>query len=342
MVASDHFKRYFEQIEAVKNYHQVKKERDQLAEENPKLKQRISELTETNDDLAKRLEGEVELRKRLDERLKSEAARAKRLESDVKKLAGRLESTLRELESLKAWKLEFAEGEKLTLEEAKEAFIQAHNDEVEKRSDERFKELKADYEARMPRLVQQRLLEILEKPRDDWPVEVANVIDTRARAIADGILLNRESWPPHFLKYYLQEVSTSVRRQLDQEFHRRVDEKSQEVAEKKLKILEDEAWPKWFSEKVKPQIDRSILQVLGRQWSFTCDKCGTRFDLTLAPADLAELLRDGWIDVECPNPGCKDHGLLGWPIWRHRMRIRIETLIAALMGEKQESGTGSG
>ena len=57
--------------------------------------------------------------------------------------------------------------------------------------------------------------------------------------------------------------------------------------------------------------------------------------MTLAPADLAELLRDGWIDVECPNPGCKDHGLLGWPIWRHRMRIRIETLIAALMGKSK-------
>ncbi len=273
---------------------------------------------------------EAERRNKLDETLKSEVARAKGLEANVKDLRGELESTTGELKSLKKYKVGFVDGKKLTLEETKEALIEAHNNEIEKRTGEKFQKLKSSYEARLPKLVHERLVQILNKP--NWPTEIVDVINIRARARADGILQNKREWPSWFMKLYLEEVSTRLSRELDDEFDRRVDTKSQEIAEGKLERLKNRAWPEWFSKNVKPVIDRDVFKALGGSWTgWRCDKCGAGFGFTLAEHDIGELLRNGWIEIACTDPNCIDYGWLGWRNSRHKIKITLERLIARSM-----------
>lgn len=333
MVASEKFKKYFEEIEALKNYDRVKKERNKLAEENSGLNDRISELEgnverQSNEinDLNSRLEGETKGREDVEKKLKSESKRAD-------DLGEKLKSTSEELNRLESYKVEFVDG-KLTFKETKEALIKAHNDEIEKRSNEKFQELKSDYEAKMPQLIYERLLEVLKKPL--WPVEIANAIGTKADEKAEGVLRNRGEWPGWFLKYYLEEVSVRVNRMLDDAFNARVDKGSQEIAVRKLEKLKSQAWPEWFSRNVKPAIDKNVFKALKGLWTgWTCDKCGTEFAFTLTEHNIGELLKNGEIEFPCPNSNCVDYGLLGWRSSRHRIKIPLESLIARLT-EKTE------
>lgn len=334
MVASEDFKKYFEEIDALKNYDRVKGERDELAEENSRLKGRISELEgnvekQSNkiNDLNSRLEGETEGRKDAEKKLKSETERAD-------DLGGKLKSTSEELNYLKSYKVKFVDGRGLTLEQTKEMLIEAHNDEIEKRTNEKFQELKSDYEAKMPQLVHEKLLDVLKKPH--WPIEITNVINTKAKARTDEILQDKRKWPGWFMKFYLEEVSTRLSRELDDEFNERVDKRSQEIAVRKVESLKTQAWPEWFSKNVKPVINENVFKALGGSWTgWRCDKCGTGFEFTLAEHNIGELLRNGRIEFLCPNSDCIDYGLLGLRSSRHKVRITLERLIARSM-EKTE------
>lgn len=262
-----------------------------------------------------------------EEKLKVETARVSSFETNVKDLEGKLESTAGELKSLKAYKVQFIDGKELTLAQTKSEFISVYTGEIKKRSEEKYQALKSDYNAKMPQLIGERLLEVLKKP--PWPVEIANIISTKTNEQTDGILRNRREWPGWFLKYYLNEVSTRLARELDDEFNERVNKKSQEIAVEKLEQLKGRAWPTWFSQNVKPAIDRSIFKALKGSWAgWRCDKCGTEFGFTLAERDIGELLKNGGIDFTCPNSDCIDYSWLGWRSSRHKIRITLERLIA--------------
>lgn len=334
MVASENFKKYFEEIDALKNYDRVKKERDELAKEKPKLKDRISGLEENVEKQSNEIDG---LNSRLKEEAKGRADAEKKLKSESKRaddLGGRLKLTSEELDCLKSYKVKFVDGKELTVEETKEALVEAHNDEIEKRTGEKFQELKSGYEAKMPQLIHERLIEVLKKPL--WPVEIANVISTKTKERVDGILRNRLEWPSWFWEYYHEEVSVRVNRALDEEFDRRVDERSQEIAMRKLEKLKSQAWPEWFSQNVRPEIDKNVFKALKGSWAgWACDKCGTKFELTLAEHDIAELLKNGRIELECPDLNCVDSGLLGLWSSRHKIKISMESLIVRL-AEKTE------
>lgn len=279
---------FTKELESLRNYDQVKKERDKLAERCSKLETRISEL-----------------------------------DKRVRDLIG-------ELASLKGFNVRFV-GKELTLEQAKVEFVRAYNDEIERRANEKFEVLKADFGNKMPKLVYNKLIEIVEKP--PWPKEIAGTIESEAGQMASEILINKERWPSWFRELYLKEVKAGVSAGLNSEFERRVEKGAAERAEVKLKQLTTVEWPNWLAKNVEPKLSElgakireNAFELLRGPWrSIRCDRCGTeQEELILTEQGIGDLLSLDYIEKECTNPNCKD-----LKIRKHRIRIFLRDLIAA-------------
>ena len=272
--------RHIQELEAIKNYPQVKQERAKLSQE-------------------------------------------------VEELKGSLDNALKEVSSLKGSKAKL-DGAEMTLEEARLDFIRAQDAEVEKRADNRFEELKADYESRMPQLVQQRLRDTLKKPW--WPEEIAKLVDTEARKKADATLHKKNSWPLWFKKLYEEEVEEKVRAELNQEFDARVETAAVPRAQRRLNELINTEWPAWYQAKHDPKIsdlenrvNDNVFQALRGPWVFTCNQCGTSYDSELTTEGIEELLRTGQVKAECVNPDCEDKGWFSSQ--RHTFYVSLRNLI---------------
>jgi hypothetical protein len=275
---------YTRELEALRDYDRIKKERDELAERCSKLETGISELNG-------------------------------------------------ELASLKGFKIEFV-GKELTLEQAKVEFVRAYNDEIERRANEKFEVLKADLENKMPKLVYNKLIEIVKKP--PWPKEIAGAIESKAGQMANEILRNKERWPDWFKEFYVNEVRAGVNAGLDAEFEQRVEEKATERAEKRLEELVNVEWPRWLKTHVKPKISeleskmrKDMIGVLKGPWcGVRCNECGTEIgEIELTENNIADLLCNLPVEFECANPNCR--GLLGR---KRKIRISLYDLIAAHVG----------
>ncbi|GAI32844.1 unnamed protein product, partial [marine sediment metagenome] len=212
----DEFKtmeKHVRELETLRHYPRVKQERDSLAMEVARLKEKITAL-----------ESEVSTKNGLSAQLSKRAA-------EINELAGKLAEAGRELTSLKDFKVKLSGGTELALDEIRAQFLNAEEDEIEKKVKERLRALKKDLQRRMPGLVHKRLIRLLESP--SWPPEIARVIDTTARQIADDILGTRDQWPDWFKNYYLDEVNALVNHRLSAEFETRV----QVEAEKQLELM---------------------------------------------------------------------------------------------------------
>ncbi|MCK4405627.1 MAG: hypothetical protein KAV43_03880 [Hadesarchaea archaeon] len=265
------------ELEALRNYDWVKKERDELAERCSKLETRVSELKG-------------------------------------------------ELASLKGFKIGFV-GKDLTLKQVRDEFLKAQELEIERRANEKFEVLKADLENKMPKLVYNKLIEIVEKP--PWPKEIAGAIESKAGQMASEILINKERWPGWFRELYLKEVKAGVSAGLDAEFERRVEGGATERAEKKLMQLTRVEWPKYVKPKLsdlEAKIRENVIRMLRGPWSgIKCDRCGTeQEEIELTEQNISDLLSTGYVEKECDNLDCRD-----WRIWKHRIRIFLRDLIAA-------------
>jgi len=202
--------------------------------------------------------------------------------------------------------------------------------EIEGRAGERFEVLKREYETKMPGLVYQRMLEILKaKAR---PAEIAAVVRAEAEKRVNGILYHSENWPYRFKEYYQKEVEAGVKSGLNSEFERKVEERAEARARQRLSQLVNAVWPVWFNENIEPRVseperkaNENILQLLRGPWTFTCDRCGTKFDDELTPFGIEGLLTKGLIQIECINPACEDRSLFFSR--RHRFKVSLHELI---------------
>lgn len=317
--------RYIHNLEALKYYPEVKHERDELADENAQLKVKCS-------GLEKEVEG-------LRAELSHEAARGQSAEEELgakvsltEKLEAKLEKASNELKALREFELKSTGGRNLTLEQARGEFLKAQESEIERRANEKYGALKADYEARMPKLVHEKLVEILKK--QPWPKEIAGAIESKAGQMASEILINKERWPDWFRELYLKEVKAGVSAGLDAEFERRVEGGATERAEKKLMQLTRVEWPKWYEANVKPKlsdleakIKENVIGLLRGPWrGIRCEKCGAELgQIELTEQGISDLFSIGHVEKECTNPDCRE-----WDrIRRHRIRISLYDLIAA-------------
>jgi DNA repair exonuclease SbcCD ATPase subunit len=279
-VIKDEFKtleKHIRELEALRHYPRVKKERDSLAMEVVQLKEKVAAL-----------ESEVSTKNGLSSQL------SKR-EAEINELAGKLAGAEKELASLRNFKVKLPDSTELTLDEMRAPFLHAEEDEIERRAKERLTALEKDMESRMPTLVHERLIQLLKCP--EWPPEIAEVIDSKARQIGDGILAARDRWPDWFKSYYLDEVNALVSQQLNTEFEKRV----QSEAEKRLELMKAGEWKEYASSKARAIASslKDLLKELQGTWRFSCDRCGCRLSIDLSPSDVGLLLGGETIDITC-------------------------------------------
>jgi len=255
----------------------------------------------------------------------------------VAALGTRLKSTSQELAVYKELKVRFVDGGQTSLDEARQDFLMAMDAEIERRSGERFEELKREYEGEMPQLVYQRLVDIVKGRL--WPQEIAAVVSTEAEKKVKWILYHSDNWPDRFKEYYRKEVEAGIKSGLDSEFGRRVEESAEVKARQRLGELVNTAWPAWFNKNVHPRIselegraNENALQLLKGPWTLTCDRCGTKSSTELTAFGVEELLRKGKVQVECDNPACQDRFFLSTS--RHRFGVSLYDLVEAYIGRE--------
>jgi hypothetical protein len=316
--------RYIGEIEALKNYPMVKQQRDQLVNENAELKDRVSGLEKEVNGLRAELGREVEGKKVAGEELKAEKALAEKLDAELGKVS-------KELGALKEFEFKSTSGRNLTLEQARIEFLKSQESEIKQIVDEKYGALKTNFEARMPELVYEKLIQTIGKP--PWPKEIAGAVEANAKEIADGILRDKERWPGWFKEHYLKEVRAGVSAGLDAEFARAVENGASERAEVKLKQLTTVEWPRWLETNVKPKlsdleakIKENVIGLLRSPWRIRCDRCGTeQEEIELTEHGISALLSTGYVEKECTNTDCRE-----WDrIRRHEIRISLQDLIAA-------------
>ncbi len=281
----DEFKtleKHVRELEALRHYPRVKKERDSLAMEVVQLKEKVAAL-----------ESEVSTKNGLSSQL------SKR-EAEINELTGKLAEAENELASLRDFKVRLPDDAELTLDEMRARFLHAEEGEIKRKVKERLLKLGKNIRRRMPDLVHKRLIQVLESP--SWPPEIVRVIDTTARQIADGIMGARDQWPDWFKSYYLEEVNLLLSQQLTAEFERRV----QAEAEKLLELIKAGKWEEYASSKVRVIASslKDLLKELQGTWWFTCDRCGRRLSIDLSLSDLGLLLGGETIDIACT--ACSD------------------------------------
>jgi len=299
--------KYIGDLEALKHYPEVKRQRDALAEENALLKDKVAGLEKEVVDVKAELARESERRKAAEDGLKVKASLAEKLRSELDKVS-------EELKVLKDFQLKSTGGRNLIMEQARGEFLKAQESEIERRVNEKYEGLRASQEAKMPKLVYEKLIETVKEP--PWPNEIASAIETRAKEIADEILRDKERWPSWFNELYLEEVRVGVSAGLDAEFERRVEDGATERAGK----LSD----------LGAKIKVNAIRALEGPWQgIKCDRCGAdQGAFKLTEDGISSMLTRGYIEPECINPHCED-----LPAFRrrrkHRIRISILDLIAA-------------
>jgi hypothetical protein len=319
---------YLHELKALKCYDDVKRQRDKLAEENALLKDRVVGLEKEVNGLRAELGREVEGKTVVEEELKAEKSSTEKLDAELGKASSEL-SKLREL------KIKSADGRSLTIEEARDEFIRARESEIEGRANQKFGMFKADLEAKMPKLIYDKLIETMGKP--PWPKDIASAIEAKAGEIADGILRNKESWPGWFKEHYPKEVRAGVNAGLDAQFVQRVEGEAGARAKKKLGELATVEWPNWYNANIKPKLSdleakikvNAIRALEGPLGGVKCDRCGAdQGAFKLTEDGISDMLTRGYVEPECINPHCED-----LPAFRrrrkHRIRISILDLIAA-------------
>lgn len=311
--------RYFQRLTELENYPELKHERDELKEENLGLEERVSQLEGKIMDQAGEIDG---LKATLGEELKRRKGAEEKLEFEtdrVKELRTEIENLKKEIGSLRLYKLRFTNDKELTLEQAKAEFIEAQEEEIKNRTNERFLELKSDYEARMPKLVRERLIELLSKsPRPNY---IEGVIGAEAKKMSDAILYHSEKWPDGFKTFFTKEVNEKVKNAINSEFNARVEREASRRAVEKLTALEREEWPRWYRENVEPRLRENALKQLVGPWDIPCDKCGAVRKVSLEDC-VGNLLNLGYTEVGCSNPACRD-----WGVFRHNIRVTLRELV---------------
>jgi chromosome segregation ATPase len=311
--------KYLEQLEAIKYYDNVKRERDELSAKVKELKanlvakgRAIEELTRKLSDLEKVAEVKEGEMKALKKELRAKDEEA----AGLKAHARQLESRVKELEELKVT----SDGK--TLKEAEESFLMARETEIKKRAHESLAQIRLQWE------------------RDEKPKEV---LSDAIRLLRSTIEELRKPEPRHFPKEVVeiglsdrvQEIITSeVNKRLDAEFLRRVEESSEKRTLRKLEHLKSVEWPNWYRINVEPRIREleskatsNAIAMLRGPWTITCDKCGQKFETNLTSEGMESLLRFSFAYLECQNPLCIDSVLL-WTR-RHRIRVSLKDLIDA-------------
>lgn len=278
-------KTYVQELEALRNYPQLKTERDQLAIKAAELKSRVEQLA------AQIAEETARYKKTLN--------MLRKMESRAQGAEHKLTSAERELSALRDFKVKIPDGE-LSLKELRKQFLRAQVREVEAQVKERGEKLTQEMHSRMPALIEEDLKRVLSTP--NWPPEIAKIVSSEATRITDEILRDKQKWPEWFKDYFVEQLEAALARELNEEFQNRVAAEAQ----KSLETIKTHAWAQYSAAKASEltaSLKAMVSQLQGIR-SFTCDRCGRRLTLEIGPAEIAQLLSGRTVDVTCSS--CAD------------------------------------
>jgi predicted RNase H-like nuclease (RuvC/YqgF family) len=296
-------------IEAIKEYPVVKKKLEDCLASNQTLDRK-------NDQLVKEIEGLKETVTMLKQKL----AQAESELEDCKDASKREVTHAKELarENKKLKELQTSSDGK-TVAEIIAATLGAQEAKIESKAAELSAEkLKIWEKGEKPTLVHQEGLVIAVRALET--IKKSGLTLLSPDVVQAGIYTD------------LREIlSREVARQVDVEFQRRVEAKSDEVAAGKLLQLQKVTWPKYIEEHVTPKARElaSILQtaltsLLRDPFWVSCDKCLTENqEHRLDAIAWTEIIRNGQTGLECINPNCRD-----W-FGRHRIKVTLVGLIEA-------------
>jgi chromosome segregation ATPase len=306
--------RYIKELDAIKHYEETKLERKKLEGEVKELREKISTRNKEVEELTKRI-------KKLEEDAKKEEEEIGFLKDEIKekdKKITHLNERVDELESLRT----IAEGK--TLKEAEEAFLKVEDEEIKKNAEETLARLKSNWE------------------KDEKPKEVLN---EAVRWLNSTIEVLSKPEPHWFLKEVAdvglpekveEIIGLEVKRRLDNEFFRRVEEESKKKALEKLNQMKNVEWPRWFEAYAEPKIreleekmNTNLFNLLNGPWTITCDKCGTKQRIETMPQGIEQLLRNGYMTAECSNPNCNDF------MARHR-KVELKAIIFSYISPSKQ------
>jgi len=278
---------YVKELEGLKRYDEAKR----LDREVSELKATLSEVQDERD------------------RLKKEILAKQNAEDEARQLREALKQAEKEVSILKETKAVLKGGE-LTLEEASQEFLKSREAEIKASMQEESEEARRDFEARVPRLVYEKLMAILKEP--EWPLEISQVIEGKAEERAQS--------------------------NLDDEFRKRVNE----VALDRLQELKRTEWHSFVEAEVSRITFNLVTLVAGLQgtWHFTCDRCQSTVTMDIGPREIAILLKGERI-AECPQ--CRDFNLPPAPLFAaHKINSSsLEDLLVAYMASKGPLGKSS-
>ncbi|RLI74132.1 hypothetical protein DRP04_15015 [Archaeoglobales archaeon] len=297
----ERIERYLKELEAIKHYKEVKREKDELLKKVEELESELRAVRERAKEYSEKI---IELEREITKR----GIEIANLKSELNAKDGKI----RELEeTLSEYKLKIAELEEVrataegkTVAEVVEEILRRKEDEIKKRSEEIFvKKLEEWRKEEKSREVQEEAIRLL-----------SNIINAlRDDRIPEGVEVN-------LLEKVRELIDAEVDKRINDEFEKRVEEESNRRFVEKVFFQSE-----WYKERVEPlilklylEIKRDVLKALRGPWNVKCDKCGCVFSTNLSSDEVEELIRRGYVWIECPS--CEDFLL----VWSRRHRIKLE------------------
>jgi len=309
----DKIDRYIAELEALKEYGKVLHERDEALKDVEELEMQLSGERQKVERLTNLLKQSRDKDREKEEEVGSlrEALKVKDYEIKSKKEeVDGLERRIRELQELKA----VSEGK--TLREAEGYFLKAKEDEIRRRTDALFRQMKSEWEESSK----------FEEVRND----AIKLLKVTINNISKGRVGPKDTADSGIYKDVMVTLDREVQNRINVEFNRRVEAASEQRAEQKLEGLKAVEWPTWYKMNVEPKIvelesmiKADALRFFTGVWNIPCDKCGTKQSFQLTSVGIEELLTKGKIALKCVQINCND------AFGRHRIMVGLRSLIEA-------------
>jgi hypothetical protein len=128
-------------------------------------------------------------------------------------------------------------------------------------------------------------------------------------------------------------LGKETEKRIDAEFHQRVERESKRMATVELEKLRRLEWPRFLTEHIGPrastlaaEIQNNLMGVIRKtEWLIECDKCTTPQSWVFTSIGIEDLLRHGYVMVECVNDTCRD-------FWgKHGIKLTFQDLIRILL-----------
>lgn len=311
---------HIKELEAIKYYDEVKRERDEAL-------WKVGALENTKMELEKNVESLTNKVTTIETERSKAKVSAKNLEVEIEKLRStniELEKRVAELEQIKVG----SEGK--TIKEVVEAYLKAEKEEIKKEAEKGSYEIHSEWEKN------QKPKEVFETSVRELRRILSSFKGIRYVPVPLGSAQPKLPAQPELDQEVNKVLNEEVYRRLDEEFNKRVEIRSNEIALIKFEEWKKLELKKWHDEKVMPEIARldtsfrtNITAFLrDSDFMIICNKCGKQFPTKFTGEMVSELLIKGKFNLLCMDPNCKDF------VIRHQIPITLKDIVDHMIAFK--------